>query len=306
MIDSRYIRIATRFWQDEKGKELSDDGKLLYLYILTSPHSNMAGYYVLPKPYALYDLKWPAERLGKPFDELLRNGLIKYCESSDVVLIPNFFRYNPIQNKNQAKGASRRIAELPGNTLVGDFLASVKRFAESFYELFGELLPERLPNPETDTETDTESETATETETDAREAALESNSKPDVVDDVDQSISKIVKEFSIAFGYPPNQTQMQMLISFLDDGLTDWHIFEALKRAAEAGASSPKYATTILQSWLAKKAFAKEDVERLDGSRSPKGKPDKLVTEDYVYKEPVQDRSRFAFLNQDQSEEGTT
>jgi len=112
-VDSRYVRVATKFWQDEKVRELSDDGKLLYLYVLTSPHSNMAGYYVLPKPYVAYDLNWLPERLDKAFRELFRKGLIKYCERSAVILIPNFLKYNPMQNKNQAKGAARRVAELP-------------------------------------------------------------------------------------------------------------------------------------------------------------------------------------------------
>ena len=127
-----------------------------------------------------------------------------------------------------------------------------------------------------------------------------SRKKPD--DDDDEKFnSEIVKEFAIAFGYPPNQTQMQMLFSFLDDGLTDWHIFEALKRAAEAGASSPKYATAILQSWLAKKAFAKEDVERLDELRGPRGRPpDKIAREDFTYTESQQDRSVFAFLDDEE------
>jgi DnaD/phage-associated family protein len=127
-----------------------------------------------------------------------------------------------------------------------------------------------------------------------------SRKKPD--DDDDEKFnSEIVKEFAIAFGYPPNQTQMQMLFSFLDDGLTDWHIFEALKRAAEAGASSPKYATAILQSWLAKKAFAKEDVERLDELRGPRSRPrGKIAREDFTYTESQQDRSVFAFLDDEE------
>jgi len=71
----------------------------------------MAGYYVLPKPYVAYDLNWLPERLDKASGELLRNGLIKYCEQSDVVLIPNFLKYNPMQNKNQAIGAARLDAD---------------------------------------------------------------------------------------------------------------------------------------------------------------------------------------------------
>jgi len=158
-VDSRYIRIATKFWQDEKARKLSDDAKLLYLYVLTSPHSNMAGYYVLPKPYVVYDLQWLPERLDKALAELLRMGLIKYCEQNDVVFIPNFFKYNPIQNRNQAVGVAKRVSELPANTLQKDFLAAVKRFAQPFMELFAERLTEWFGNTETETETETETDT---------------------------------------------------------------------------------------------------------------------------------------------------
>ena len=161
-VDSRYIRIATKFWQDEKARRLSDDAKLLYLYVLTSPHSNMAGYYVLPKPYVAYDLQWLPERLDKAFAELLRTGLIKYCKQSDVVLIPNFLKYNPMQNQNQAKGAARRVAELPANTLREDFRTVLERYAEQFVERFTEW----FANTDTDTDTDTETETETDNNVD--------------------------------------------------------------------------------------------------------------------------------------------
>lgn len=252
-VDSRYIRIATKFWQDEKVRELSDDGKLLYLYVLTSPHSNMAGYYVLPKPYVAYDLNWLPERLDKAFGELFRKGLIKYCERSAVILIPNFLKYNPMQNKNQAKGAARRVAELPENTLTRDFETVLKRFAKPFVEPF----TEGFANTDTDTETDTESESATE-------AAAEL--KPDDDDDdVKHFVSEVTKEFAVAFGYPPNQTQMEMLMSFTNDGMAGELILEALKRSAQNGAKVPTYTKAILQSWLNKGALTMVDVERLDG-----------------------------------------
>ena len=156
-VDSRYIRVATKFWQDEKVKALSDDSKLLYLYVLTSPHSNMAGYYVLPKPYVAYDLNWLPERLDKAFDKLLHHGLIKYCKQSDVVLIPNFLKYNPMQNQNQAKGAARRVAELPSNTLRDD-LGSSGTVCQTVYG----MVYERVCQYRSDTDTESESESGAE------------------------------------------------------------------------------------------------------------------------------------------------
>ncbi len=253
-VDSRYIRVATKFWQDEKVRALGDDSKLLYLYVLTSPHSNMAGYYVLPKPYVAYDLNWLPERLDKAFSKLLHHGLIKYCKQSDVVLIPNFLKYNPMQNQNQAKGAARRVAELPSNTLRDDFEVVLEQYAKQFMERFAKWFAN------TDTETDTESESESGTE-----AQAPAKKEPDD-DDADKVfVSEVTKEFAIAFGYPPNQTQMEMLMSFTNDGMMGELILEALKRSAQNGAKGPTYTKAILQSWLNKGALTMVDVERLDG-----------------------------------------
>ena len=270
----RYIRIASKFWQDEKVKELSDDARVLYLYILTSPHSNMIGYYILPKPYVAYDLNWSMERLEKPFAELLRMGLIKYCEQSDIVLVPNFLKYNTIQNSNQAKGAVNRLSMLPANSLVDDFITVAKRFAEPFVEQLSEGLPERYSNTVTVTVTGSGS---------ASERACAREEKDD--DEERETVREITDAFTETFAYPPNQIQIQMLLSFLDDGLKIWHILEALKRAAEAGASSPNYAKAILQDWVNKKAFSEDDVKKLDAVRTPKKRGGTQVFgDDYEYK----------------------
>ena len=272
----RYVRVANKIWQDEKIKNLSDDAKLLYLYVLTSPHSNMAGYYVLPKPYVAYDLNWLPERLDKAFAELLRTGLIKYCEQSDVILIPNFLKYNPIQNKNQAIGANRRILELPQNGLIDEFITVAKRFAKGLDKEICQGLAKGFGNTESDTESDTDTESASD-----RACAREE--KDD--DEERETVREITDAFTETFAYPPNSTQMQMLTSFLDDGLTPWHITEALKRSAEAGARSPTYVRTILQDWVNKQAFTPDDVKRLDQTFKPKKKAGaRVFGDDYEYK----------------------
>ena len=294
-IDSRYIRVASKFWQDEKVKALSDDARLLYLYVLTSPHSNMAGYYVLPKPYVAYDLNWSPERLDKAFTKLLDNRLILYCEQSDVILIPNFLKYNPIQNKNQAIGANRRILELPQNGLIDEFITVTKRFAKGLDKEICQGLAKGFGNTESDTETDTESESDR-----ARE------DEPDD-DDERKLVREITDAFTETFACPPNSTQMQMLTSFLDDGLTPWHITEALKRSAEAGAKSPGYTKTILQDWINKKAFTPDDVKRLDETFKPKKARagPRVFGDEYEYKPRDRpSKEAFPWLYDDEPVEG--
>ena len=125
-----------------------------------------------------------------------------------------------------------------------------------------------------------------------------SRKKPD--DDDDEKFnSEIVKEFAVAFGYPPNQSQMEMLMSFTNDGMAGELILEALKRSAQNGAKGPTYTKAILQSWLNKGALTMPDVERLEGTRGTRG-VNKVAREDFTYTEPQQDRSMFSFLDDEE------
>ena len=125
-----------------------------------------------------------------------------------------------------------------------------------------------------------------------------SRKKPD--DDDDEKFnSEVVKEFAVAFGYPPNQSQMEMLMSFTNDGMAGELILEALKRSAQNGAKGPTYTKAILQSWLNKGALTMPDVERLEGTRGTRG-VNKVAREDFTYTEPQQDRSMFSFLDDEE------
>ena len=184
-INGRYVKIATKFWSDEKIVDLGLESKLLYLYILSCPHSNMAGYYRLPKPYIEADLKLLGKGLDKGFDELLNKGLIKYCEKSSVILIPNYYKYNTIQNKNQAVGAANRTSELPANSLVNDYRQAIKTYAESYQEElckglpkgFNKELPKQSGNTEPELDTELELEIDTDTENCPAEKKQDDTSK---------------------------------------------------------------------------------------------------------------------------------
>lgn len=150
----RYQKIHSQIWQDEKFSGLSLNAQLLFLYILTSPHSNALGVYVLPLGYIEGDLKWPKKTLSKAFGELLKMGSIKY--NSPVILIKNHLRYNPIDslNKNQLKNIVKIISQLPRNPLVLELEPLVKPFLNGLPNPF-----ETLSNSETEEETEEEKET---------------------------------------------------------------------------------------------------------------------------------------------------
>ncbi|ECL8497802.1 hypothetical protein FTY95_05685 [Salmonella enterica] len=46
-----YGKVNSSFWTSESIRSLSDDGRMLSLYLLTSPHANMTGCFRLPDGY---------------------------------------------------------------------------------------------------------------------------------------------------------------------------------------------------------------------------------------------------------------
>ncbi len=150
-----YTGIYDTFWTDKKVESLSDDAKLLFLYLITCPHRNIIGFYRLPKKYIAADLDWSVERVSKGLGMLCEAGLIGYDETVSIVLIRKFLRHNPINNPNQEKAAESKISELEDNSLFGEFLAFLNTLAKplkTLEETVSKRLPEGFRNKEPEPE----------------------------------------------------------------------------------------------------------------------------------------------------------
>lgn len=112
-----YGQVQSSFWRssdvrgtaDEAG--WSDGAKLLALYLLTGPHTAALGCFPLPDGYVMADLGWASETVVERFAELSRKGYA--YRFGDVVFLPNFLRWNPIQNGNIAKARLIELEALP-------------------------------------------------------------------------------------------------------------------------------------------------------------------------------------------------
>lgn len=165
---ARYQNIHSQIWHDEKFRTLSSDAKHLFLYVMTSPHSNAIGLYVCPKEYICADLGWAITRVVKAFSELLQANLILYDEFCNLICIINHLKYNPIINKNQAISAAKIVKELPRSKLYSIILKQLQeiyheplrrqleeQYNKSFDKSFDESFNHVLLQPETETETET-------------------------------------------------------------------------------------------------------------------------------------------------------
>lgn len=147
----RYTRIKSRFWIDEKSGRWSNDLKLLALYLLSCPHGNMLGCFVLPKLYICADLGWDADKLEPLFSTLIKEGFIAYDDSTNVIFVKKHLKHNPIENSNQAQAAIKVVNELPRTHLLSQVAQVIrengKQFLEPLVQEIEELLAKPFPEP---------------------------------------------------------------------------------------------------------------------------------------------------------------
>ena len=120
-----YGKVHTSFWISDDMRRVSDDARLLALYLLTGQHTNMIGCFRLPDGYVSEDLGWGFERVSKGFDELCANGFIARDSDAKWVLIRNFMVWNSIDNPNQGISALRLFTQVPDKSCVKPVLARV-------------------------------------------------------------------------------------------------------------------------------------------------------------------------------------
>jgi uncharacterized phage protein (TIGR02220 family) len=96
-----YGNVPTNFWEKPENRQLSDQAKLLAIYLMTGPHSNMLGCYRLPDLYVTEDLCWDIETVKKSFEELINIQFISRDELLLWLVITDYLKSNKIQNSKQ-------------------------------------------------------------------------------------------------------------------------------------------------------------------------------------------------------------
>lgn len=100
-----YGKVYTKFWESEDIRALSDDGRMLALYLMTCTHGTIAGVFRLPDGYVCEDMQWPVERVSEAFSELFAKGFANRCDTTKWVWVRKHLEWNPPENPNQRKAA---------------------------------------------------------------------------------------------------------------------------------------------------------------------------------------------------------
>jgi len=144
---SRYRKVSVAVWSDRFVRSLSDDAKLTWMYLLTSPQTTPFGCYSLSIDQSSCDLAWPVDRYRNAMREIVSKGgdlTIRYDHVRGLVFLPNWLAYNQPNNTNVVVGWARQIAELPEDSpLIYDLLCAIeehmrdKGFQKTFWNTYG-------------------------------------------------------------------------------------------------------------------------------------------------------------------------
>ena len=128
----RYGVVYADIWMDGDYKKMSVEAKYVYLYLLSSPHSNMAGYYSLPDEYAAYDLGMKDTDYRKAVAELSESGFV--FAKKNRILVRSYLKHNPVHNDKQAKGAWNSVDRQPLDQLTVEFTHCCLLYAPSIVQ----------------------------------------------------------------------------------------------------------------------------------------------------------------------------
>lgn len=139
---AKYRKIDPRIWNDEKFRELSHMGKLVFMFLMTHPHMTALGAMRASIPGLAAEIKMDGKAFGKAFGEAFLKGMIEHDTEASFIALPNFLKYNGPESPNVVKAWASSLDLIPECNLKAKLIQRVKGFAEALPEAFLEALPE--------------------------------------------------------------------------------------------------------------------------------------------------------------------
>lgn len=139
---SRYRKVDPRIWNDAKFMSLSDQGKLAFFFLLTHPHMTSIGAMRASVPGLAAEIGWVEKDFREAFNEAYSKGMVKHDETSSLIWLPKFLKYNPPESPNVVKAWINALDLLPECNLLSLVLQGSRDFAVGMNKGFAEALPE--------------------------------------------------------------------------------------------------------------------------------------------------------------------
>ncbi len=141
---AKYRPVDVRVWTDRKFVSLSTNGRLLWIFLMTTPSTLPIPGVVVGGEEALAEqLGWTSKLLRTVFAELFAKQLSVRVDGR-LIWLPNAIRYQPAKNPKMVIGWSRTWDDVPECGLKHEIWLALKLALAQWSELFGQLFAEPL------------------------------------------------------------------------------------------------------------------------------------------------------------------
>jgi len=120
MSNQRYIDVS--FWDDSWIQDLDPSEKLVYMYLLTNPLTNIAGVYQITRKRICFDTGFTTETIGHILKKFETAG--KVYTFKDYIILKNWCKHQKVESSSSDKisnvkiGIDRILNELPDDLLI--------------------------------------------------------------------------------------------------------------------------------------------------------------------------------------------
>ena len=142
---ARYRKIDPRIWNDAKFSSLSNDAKLLFIYLLTSPQTQMIGAVPMRAESVAAELGFDMKRYCIGYQELYKSGIAEY-DDRGLYWVKNFLKYNSPDNPKVVISWRDSLDFLPECPLLKKVIESAKSHCVSRGEGYIEAFKRGIGN----------------------------------------------------------------------------------------------------------------------------------------------------------------
>lgn len=141
---ARFRKIDVRIWNDRKFRELSDNGKLAFILLLTHPNTTQIGTIRTRVSNLADELGWSNDAMSHAIREAILKGMIDADEKAGLMVINNFLRYNAPSSPNAFKSWRELIDLMPECDLLDKHVAGLKTFIDGLSDGMKKAIPNDL------------------------------------------------------------------------------------------------------------------------------------------------------------------
>lgn len=126
-----YRTIDASLWTDQKIRKLKPIDRLVFLYLITNPHTHVSGLYYLPNLIAQHETGLSANQLKSAENTLSEMGFCQFDPANELVWVLKMFRYQGKGKKNTLSAAHHIQKDIHNSFLINRFLRAYPEVREA-------------------------------------------------------------------------------------------------------------------------------------------------------------------------------